>query len=155
MSAASIATLNVQLQTARERLVKLTVRRDAVVRRDADRHWTETDSAIGSGIRRKPNVRADANRFARYDRDAQIFADHAQAQKRVNILESTLAHAVAERDRVQFTRDDIVGAEAVRTRHGWYRVAKVNQKTVTVYTEYSWTDRILFEKILEVRGGVS
>lgn len=57
----------------------------------------------------------------------------------------------AERDRVRLTRDDIAGATHVRTDTGWRRVITVNAKSVAVATAYSWTDRIPFERVLEVR----
>ena len=61
------------------------------------------------------------------------------------------AQQIAERDRVRFTRDDIKGALFIRTRHGWWDVVRVNAKSVTVATGYSWTDRVPFDKVLEVR----
>lgn len=57
---------------------------------------------------------------------------------------------IAARDRVRFTRDDVVGARGIRTRYGWHRVARVNKTSVSVETEYSWVDRYEFDKILEV-----
>ena len=57
----------------------------------------------------------------------------------------------AEADRVKLTRAELVGAVAVRTSAGWHKVAKLNAKTVSVETGYSWTDRIEFAKILEFR----
>lgn len=70
-----------------------------------------------------------------------------EAQLRIHIL----TRAIEDRDRVRLTRDDIIGATHVRTRHGWWTVVRVNGKTVTVETGYSWTDRIPFDKVLEVR----
>lgn len=45
----------------------------------------------------------------------------------------------------------IKGAYAVRDQFGWHKVIKVNAKTVTVATPYSWTDRIPLDKITAVR----
>lgn len=45
----------------------------------------------------------------------------------------------------------IPGAWAVRDQFGWHEVVKVNAKTVTMKTAYSWTDRIPLGKITEVR----
>jgi hypothetical protein len=58
---------------------------------------------------------------------------------------------IGERDRVRFTRADLVGATHVRTDTGWRKVARLNASTVSVETGYSWVDRIPFEKILERR----
>lgn len=57
---------------------------------------------------------------------------------------------IEARDRVRFTRDDVIGARGIRTRYGWHRVARVNKTSVSVETEYAWVDRYEFEKILEV-----
>ena len=46
--------------------------------------------------------------------------------------------------------DEIKSARAIRTSVGWHRVVRVNGKSVTVETPYSWTDRIPFDTILEV-----
>lgn len=44
----------------------------------------------------------------------------------------------------------IPGARAVKTSLGWFKVVRVNAKTVSVETGQSWTDRIAFGKIIEV-----
>lgn len=61
--------------------------------------------------------------------------------------------AAAEREaaRRRYTRDELHGARAVRSRWGWRRVVRVNAATVTVETPYSWTDRIPFGDVLEVK----
>lgn len=149
------ARLESQLVTAREKLARLTVQRDAIVKRDDSRHWTETDSAIGSGIRRKPNAKADSRRYAGYSRDAEVFAELALSETRVAVLESRLAHSVAEAARVRLTRADIAGARFVRTELGWAKVRRVNVKSVSVDSGYSWADLIPFDKVLEVRKEIA
>jgi len=52
---------------------------------------------------------------------------------------------------VEFTPAQLSTAVAIRTSSGWHRVKKVNAKSVTVETGYSWTDRYTLEQILEVR----
>ena len=52
---------------------------------------------------------------------------------------------------VPFTAEQLAAAVLVRTSVGWHRVARINAKSVTVYTHYSWTDRHALDKILEVR----
>jgi len=139
------------LATAREKLARLTVTRDAIVKRDDSRHWTETDSATGSGIRRKPNAKADSRRWARYSRDAEVFAEHALIERQVALLESGMADAVSEAARVRLTRADVVGAQFIRTELGWAKVRRVNVKSVSVDSGYSWADLIPFDRVLEVR----
>ena len=50
-----------------------------------------------------------------------------------------------------FTPEELKAARAIRTAAGWHRVVKVNTKSVTVATGYSWNDRYTLEKVLEVR----
>lgn len=52
---------------------------------------------------------------------------------------------------VPFTPEELKSARAIRTEVGWHRVVKVNAKSVTVATGYSWSDRYTLEKVLEVR----
>lgn len=52
---------------------------------------------------------------------------------------------------VAFTLEQLKAAKAIRTSTGWHRVVKVNAKSVTVETGYSWTDRYTLDRILEVR----
>lgn len=139
-----------QLAKAQARLERATIRRDAEQARLDNRHWTELDSATGSGIRRKPNPKADARRFASYQRIGDVFTEFEDAEQEVARLTSRLSSERAEAERVRFTADDIKGARAVRDRFGWHPVARVNDKTVTVATPYSWTERIAVENILEV-----
>jgi hypothetical protein len=57
----------------------------------------------------------------------------------------------AERNRVRFTADEMKGARAVRDKNGWHAVVRVNGKSVTVETPWSWTERIAVESVLEYR----
>ena len=58
---------------------------------------------------------------------------------------------IAERDRKRLERGDILGATHVRIGYGWRKVVRVNAKSVSVHTGYSWVDRYEFDKVLEVR----
>ena len=146
-----LVVLEAQLTAWRKRLADLTAKTEKITASADARHWTQTDTAIGSGIRRKPNARADTARFNRYDREADTFLAYDVAVKHVAVLERALAAAIVERDRVRFTRDDVVGASEVCTRFGWYPVVKVNRTTVSVSTGFSWTDKIPLEDILAIR----
>lgn len=52
---------------------------------------------------------------------------------------------------VPFTEEQYRAARYVRTKLGWHAVVRVSTKSVTVKTPYSWDDRILRSKIIEVR----
>lgn len=115
---------------------------------------TQRAHEMGGGI---PGFGGSGNqRAARQVRSAFSSADHAYAEASQK-LEYYTAKArgyerrIAERDRTRLDRTDILGAKFVRTTTGWRKVAKVNTKTVSVETGYSWVDRIPFAKIIEVR----
>ena len=58
----------------------------------------------------------------------------------------------AEADREKITRDKLEGAVLVRSAtYGWRKVRRVNAKTVSVDSGYSWADLIPLEKILDYR----
>jgi len=79
-------------------------------------------------------------------RDAAIAAEHEAIREAVALART------AEADRVRLTAADIAGAKLVRTSRGWHRVVRVSAKSVTVETPYSWTDRLPFDDILDVRA---
>lgn len=108
------------------------------------------DSAVLSGIRRKPNRKADDRRWNAYGRAAEAQIKLDTLRNDVRVLEIQLAAAIKDRDRVRVTAEDLAGALAVRDEYGWHKVAKVNKTTVSVETGYSWTDRIPLEKVLQV-----
>ena len=142
--------LPARLEKAEQRLRKAQTVVAAIEKRLAARHWTELDSATGSGIRRKPNARADARRFNSQDRDAAAYVELETAEKELRVLSAQIA-AAKRNAPVPYTTDDLKEARAVRTTTGWHPVARVNAKSVTVLTGYSWTDRIAHDLVLEVR----
>lgn len=68
------------------------------------------------------------------------------------LRERARAAAVAEKARVKMTAEDVRGNRYVRDQFGWHAVVRVSQKSVTVKTPYSWTDRLPLTKILEVKA---
>ena len=111
---------------------------------------TGYDPAILSGIRRKPNAKADTRRYNAYDREAAAYAEHAAAKAAWQVAESRIA-ALAEREAAA---NLVVPADAclVRDTYGWHRVIRVNAKSVSVESGYSWTDRIPMSNVLETRS---
>lgn len=73
------------------------------------------------------------------------------AEEEVSSLRARVAYAKKNAP-VPFTAEELKAARAIRTSSGWHRVAKVNAKSVTVETGYSWTDRYTLDKVLEVRA---
>lgn len=112
---------------------------------------TGYDPALLSGIRRKPDHKKDARRHASYDREAAAYRELAECQREVQALEARIAYAERTKP-VPFTPEELAAAKAVRTSTGWHRVVRVNAKSVTVETGYSWTDRHPTNQILEVKS---
>lgn len=82
---------------------------------------------------------------------------HQEADERIQKWSHrvrSLERRIAEAERVHFTRDDLAGAEFIHDGISWRQVRKVNAKTVSVETGYSWVDRVPFEKIRSVRPEV-
>ena len=53
-------------------------------------------------------------------------------------------------EKIDYTPEQYKAAKVVRTVTGWHKVVRVNAKSVTVETPYSWTDRIEVGRIIEV-----
>lgn len=62
---------------------------------------------------------------------------------------------IAELERPRLTREDVLGAVVIHDGISWRKVVKVNAKTVSVDTGYSWVDRVPFDKIRAVKKGAS
>lgn len=72
-------------------------------------------------------------------------------QERQRQHEARIAAREAEKARTKITAADLKGATAVCDEYGWHRVVRVNARSVTVVTPYSWTDRIPLDKVRDFR----
>lgn len=61
------------------------------------------------------------------------------------------ADQITEGKATNYSRETIKKGDYVRIRYGWVEVARVNAKSVSVRTEYSWTDRVDYEAIKAVK----
>lgn len=103
-----------------------------------------------SGIRRRSTPRQKRQHAAGIERTI----DQAMAAVKVERDKERAANIAAYREAnkpIPYTPDELKAAHLIRTELGWHKVVKVNAKTVTVETGYSWTDRIALAKVLEVR----
>jgi hypothetical protein len=94
-----------------------------------------------------------AKRYGRGGIDAAIDR-HLAAEQRKSTADwkaRRKAQREAEAARVRLTAEDLAGVTHVRDSCGWHKVVRVNAKTVTVETGYSWTDALPIGKILEGR----
>jgi len=140
------AELEAKLADAKARLVK--AEQDATAF-DA-RARAEWDPAMGSGIRRKPNAKADRARLARSNKEVAMWKKAHDIQNEIAKLESRIAHAKRIVP-IPFTDEQWKAARAVRTAGAWHRVVRMNAKSATVETPYSWTDRVPRDRVIEVR----
>ena len=91
---------------------------------------------------------------AKVEREQQAWREEQATiaeQERQDLIAAKKADRQAEQDRVKFTRDELTGARIVRDQFGWHKVRKVNTKTVSVDSGYSWADLIPLDKILDYR----
>jgi len=87
---------------------------------------------------------------------ARAYMRHKDADERLAKWRHRIGYytaRIAELERVRLTAADLKGATAVRSKHGWHKVVRVNVKTVTVPSLVggSWTDPLAIEKVLEAR----
>ena len=145
-----------RLEAARDKAVDRMFRASAAVEKAARSVDAVTpggrtgyDTAILSGIRRKHNAKADTRRYNAYDREAAAYRELYAATTSLHVAESRIA-ALAEKEAAVGL---VVPTDAclVRDSYGWHRVIRVNAKSVSVETGYSWTDLIPLNSILEVR----
>lgn len=90
----------------------------------------------------------------RGDREIQRTIDEAKAELAADQRAEEDARAAAWAQKlapVAFTPEELKAATHIRTDIGWHKVVRVSAKSVTVETGYSWTDRYVLGKILEVR----
>jgi len=73
------------------------------------------------------------------------------AEKQEEEFAASRAAFAKRNEKIDYTPEQYKTAKVVRTVTGWHKVVKVNAKSVTVATEYSWTDRIEAARIIEVR----
>lgn len=112
------------------------------------------DPAILSGIRRRPSPRADARRFAAYQRESDLWRELDRARQDLASLVLAEERAKAEETaKAELTLEMIRTAKYVRDRYGWHQVIRVSAKSVTVATWYSWNDRIAISNVLDVKPG--
>lgn len=73
-------------------------------------------------------------RMRQNDAELRRTAESFEAERRAEAAAQMAEVRQAERDRVRFTREDVVGATAVRLhqRRGWFRVVRVSTHSVTV-----------------------
>ena len=92
---------------------------------------------------------------AKVEREQQAWRDEQATiaeQERQDLIAAKRADRQAETDRVKITRDKLEGAVLVRSAlYGWRKVRRVNAKTVSVDSGYSWADLIPMDKILDYR----
>lgn len=91
------------------------------------------------------------SRAKKTDNDIAAEMARQKAEFDQNWREARVAEKKTEAERKRLTRDEILGAQFVRTALGWKRVRKVNAVTVSVDSGYSWADKVPFDKVLDVR----
>lgn len=126
--------------------------RAAELRAAAAKKRAEADriaNGVGAPDRAGAMLRAKDSRRMNERMDSGL-RRYTEAQQSAKALESKahLAEGRAkEAARTRLTHEDIKGATHVQDQFGWHEVVRVNAKTVTVKTPYSWTETLPIEKI--------
>lgn len=107
------------------------------------------DHGVLSGIRRHSAARQQRQHAAGIEKTIDQAMAAVEAEKKTG--QEAASAAYAERHKpVPYTPEELAAARFVRTELGWERVVRVNAKTITVTTPYSWTERVAIDKVLEV-----
>ena len=109
------------------------------------------DHGVLSGIRRTSTPRQRRQEAAALDRTIDAAVAEVRAHEEAE-RQAAIARYKALTAPVPFTPEELAAALVVRTSTGWHKVVRVNTKSVTVATPYSWTDRYPIDKILEVKS---
>lgn len=94
-----------------------------------------------------PGVQAFRRRAAATEREIDAAVAAVRAERRAEHEAAVAAYAEREAARRRYTRDEIDGAGFVHDGHRWRKVVRVNAKTVSVESGYSWVDKIAFDKV--------
>lgn len=146
--ATSIEDLREKLAYARERLEAANEAMRAADRREEAAH------EMGGGI---PGFGASGSqRAARQVRSAldssyRAWKDASERIEKWAYRVKRLEARVADMERPRLTREDVLGASQIHDGTFWRKVVKVNAKTVSVDSGYSWVDRVPFEEIRDYR----
>jgi hypothetical protein len=107
-------------------------------------------SGVISGISGAGGAKQTSRRFAAYNREAAAAEDLRRAK--ADVAGAKYAIAKAKRDApITYDPAILIPGSYVRSANGWHKVVRVNKTTVSVATGYSWTDKIVLGKIVEVR----
>lgn len=149
MKADDLATLHSELTVARAELYALTARANA---QSAAYVLTYGDDmATVSGTRKKYSAGATARKFAAADREAATWRAITDKDTHIATLERRIARALRDTP-VPYTDAELKAARYVRDKHSWHEVVRVNAKTVTVRTAWSWDEHLPIGDVLEIRS---
>lgn len=108
---------------------------------------TDYDPAVLSGIRRKPNVRAEARRYAAYSDEAELTTRHQSAVDEVAALERAIIRAA----RPSAPEAAVRTARAGILRSGIpVRIVRASAKSVTVEDRFGNSWRARYYDFVEV-----
>lgn len=101
--------------------------------------------------RPRSSRRAEDRRYAAYDREAAAYGELREQGRIVASLEKQLERAEGDA-KAPCDLASLKPGDLVRDRWGWHKVVRVNGKSVSVETGYSWTERIALDRIIETRS---
>lgn len=145
---AELDELKAKLSYARARLEAANEAMQAADRKEEAAH------EMGGGI---PGFGASGNqRAARQVRSAldssyRAWKDASERIEKWTYRVKRLESRIAEIERVRLTREDVLGAVLIHDGISWRKVVRVNAKSVSVDSGYSWVDRVTFDQIRAVK----
>lgn len=73
----------------------------------------------------------------------------AEQNDQITYWKGIRAEQVASGNATNYSRETIKKGDFIRYWFGWAEVARANAVAVSVLTEYTWTDKILYELLLD------
>ena len=80
-------------------------------------------------------------------RETRLTAEGDECRDQIAYWEAVRAHKIDTGKATGHSRDTIAKGDRVKVRGTWHEVVRVNQKTVSVTTGYSWTDTTPYAEI--------
>ena len=146
----SVEELRQQVARAEADLAAATTKAEAATKRA--RGVLGDDPAVVSGITRGSSSRMDARRDNAYRAEHEQIAARQTAERRLAVAQRHLAQAEAD-SAAAANFETLAPGDLVRQAGSpsWHVVLRVNAKTVSVTSGYSWAVRVPRDRIVETR----
>lgn len=133
--------------TVANRIAKLEAELRSVDRKPTEPRWYEANPETGEAEQFRAPHPDQAERIR-----ARYASHRAEIVDQLEYWRGVRAEQIAAGKTTNFGPDTVHKGDLVRIRSHWRRVVRVSAKSVSVETGYSWTDRVAYAEISELRS---